>query len=358
MNLDRFVATHQPTWQRLDALANRNPSQLSADDVATFVADYQRTSTHLSMARTVYADPDLTARLSQLVATAGATLYGSRPRTLAQIARFFTETFPAALWHLRWYIVTAAVIFVGVAVGLGTWVAQSPRALDAAIPPAVQDALVAGDFVEYYSDRPSGQFFAEVGLNNIQVGFLAFVVGIAAGLPTVYVLIINAANVGLAGGLFHARGVGEVFWGVITPHGLLELTAVFVAAGMGLALGWSWIAPGDATRGESLRQMASRAITVVTGLVVVFGIAALIEGFVTGAPLPTWVRVGVGVVAEAAFLAYWIGVGRAVGARGLTGTIGQADRPLWDPIPAGGLPTARSVNDLSRWTSSGRSSAT
>ena len=39
---------------------------------------------------------------------------------------------------------------------------------------AVQDALVAGDFVEYYSDRPSGQFFAEVGLNNIRVGFLAF----------------------------------------------------------------------------------------------------------------------------------------------------------------------------------------
>lgn len=333
VNLDRFVAVHQPTWHRLGTMAARNPASLSADDIATFIADYQRTSTHLSMARRTYADPDLTARLSQLVATAGATLYGTRARTLAGITRFVTETFPAALWHLRWHVGSATGIFLGVAVGLGAWVAVSPTALDAALPQAVQDALVAGDFVEYYSDRPSGQFFAEVGLNNIQVGFLAFATGILAGLPTVYVLVINAANVGLAGGLFHARGVAEVFWGFITPHGLLELTAVFVAAGMGLALGWSWIDPGELPRGESLRRQASRAITVVTGLVAVFLLAGLIEGFVTGAPLPTWFRVGVGVVAEAAFLAYaWV-LGRRARDRGLTGTLGQADRPLWDPVP-------------------------
>lgn len=332
MNLDRFVALHQPTWHRLSLLAKRNPAELSADDIATFIADYQRTSTHLSMARRTYADPDLTARLSQLVATAGATLYGSRPRTLAAIARFFTETFPAAMWHLRWHIAVASAIFLVVAFGLGTWVAVSPQALEAAIPEAVQDALVAGDFEEYYSDRPSGQFFAEVGLNNIQVGFLAFAVGIAAGLPTVYVLIINAANVGFAGGLFHARGVEEVFWGFITPHGLLELTAVFIAAGMGLALGWAWIDPGERSRGASLRRQASRAITVVTGLIVIFGIAAIIEGFITGSPLPTWLRVGVGVVVEAAFLTYAWMRGRAAAARGLTGTLGQADRPLWDPV--------------------------
>jgi uncharacterized membrane protein SpoIIM required for sporulation len=333
VNLDRFVALNQPTWQRLSDLAGRRPDDLTADDIAQFIDDYQRTSTHLSTARRAYGDPALTARLSRLVATAGSTLYGTRARTLASIGRFATETFPAAMWHLRWYVLTATAIFMGVAVGLGAWVAVSPRALEAAIPLAVQDALIAGDFVEYYSDRPSGQFFAEVGLNNIQVGFLAFAVGIAAGLPTVYVLVINAANVGFAGGLFHARGVAEVFWGFITPHGLLELTAVFVAAGMGLALGWAWIDPGELTRGEALRRQASRAVTVVTGVAVVFVIAAVIEGFVTGAPLPTWFRVGVGVVAEVAFLAYaWI-LGRRAASQGLTGTLGQADRPLWDPVP-------------------------
>lgn len=330
MNLDRFVAAHQPTWARLEELAARDPGGLTAAEVREMVSAYQRATTHLSTARTTLRDRELTTRLSQLVATAGASVYGTRPRTWQAVRRFFTETFPAAMWHQRWPIAVSTVIFLGVAFGLGAWTASSPRALDAAIPEAVQDALVAGDFVEYYSDRPSGQFFAEVGLNNIQVGFLAFAAGILGGLPTVMLLVVNAANVGLAGGLFHARGVGEVFWGFITPHGLLELTAIFVAAGTGLALGWSWIDPGDRPRGESLRAQASRAITIVAGLIVVFGVAALIEGFVTGAPLPTWFRVGIGVVAEVAFLTYAWTFGRDAAAAGLTGTLRQADRALWD----------------------------
>ncbi|MDM4784555.1 stage II sporulation protein M [Micromonospora sp. b486] len=30
---------------------------------------------------------------------------------------------------------------------------------------------------------------------------------------------------------------------MITPHGLLELTGIFVAAGVGLRTAWAWIAP-------------------------------------------------------------------------------------------------------------------
>ena len=41
---------------------------------------------------------------------------------------------------------------------------------------------------------------------------------------------------------------GDLFFGLILPHGLLELTAVFVAAGVGLRVFWSWVAPGDRSR--------------------------------------------------------------------------------------------------------------
>ena len=49
------------------------------------------------------------------------------------------------------------------------------------------------------------------------------------------------------------HGHGPEFWGLILPHGLLELTAVFVAGGVGLRLFWSWVEPGDLSRGPVLR---------------------------------------------------------------------------------------------------------
>ena len=39
-------------------------------------------------------------------------------------------------------------------------------------------------------------------------------------------------------------GRADIFFGLITPHGLLELTASSSAPGVGLRIGWAWIAPG------------------------------------------------------------------------------------------------------------------
>ena len=50
-----------------------------------------------------------------------------------------------------------------------------------------------------------------------------------------------------------------------------------------------------------------------------FVVAGLIEGFVTPAPVPTLVRVAVGVAVEAAFLLWLVGRGRLAVAEGFTG---------------------------------------
>ncbi len=116
----------------------------------------------------------------------------------------------------------------------------------------------------------------------------------------------------MAAGLFAAVGEAPKFWGLILPHGLLELTAVCVAGGAGLCLGWTLIDPGDRPRVVALAEEGRRAMLIVLGLVVVFGVAGTIEGFVTGSGLPTTVRVGIGVVAGIVFLLYFVGQGRAV----------------------------------------------
>ena len=49
--------------------------------------------------------------------------------------------------------------------------------------------------------------------------------------------------------------------------------------------------------------------------------SGVIEAFVTPSGLPAWLRIGIGALAEAAFLAYVIAFGRRARAAGLTADI-------------------------------------
>jgi uncharacterized membrane protein SpoIIM required for sporulation len=127
----------------------------------------------------------------------------------------------------------------------------------------------------------------------------------------------------VAGGLFGAVGQQAKFWGLILPHGLLEITAVCIAGGAGLRLGWTLIDPGDRLRRAAVAEEGRRALAIVAGLVLVFAAAGTIEGFVTGSTLPTWARVGIGVVGEAVLLSWLFVRGRAAAREGLTGALDE-----------------------------------
>ncbi|MGQ0743295.1 MAG: stage II sporulation protein M [Acidimicrobiales bacterium] len=321
-DIDSWMAARQGDWERLERLARRagrRAGRLSGAEIDEMVSLHRQVSTHLSLARSRYADPALVARLTRLVARSGSVVYGTRSRTLRAMATFFTLAFPAAMWRARWAILASAGLFILPAAGVGIWIANSEAALAASGPAALREAYVNTEFEEYYSSAPAAAFSSQVFTNNVRVGFLAFAGGVAFCLVTVYVLILNGAGLGMAAGLFAAVDQSPRFYGLILPHGLLELTAVFVAGGAGLRLGWALIEPGDRRRSVALATEARRSVTIVLGLIAVFGVAGLIEGFVTGSPLPTWLRVGIGVAAETAFLSYVFIAGRAAAARGLTG---------------------------------------
>jgi hypothetical protein len=144
-------------------------------------------------------------------------------------------------------------------------------------------------------------------------------------------MVYNGALLGGTGGLFAEAGELGKFFGLILPHGLLELTAVVLAGAAGLRLGWSVIAPGDRSRGRALGEEARQSVVIALGLVLAFSVAGFIEGFITGRGVPTGLRVGIGVAAEAAFLTWIVVQGRAATRRGVTGALGELDRG-WDDL--------------------------
>ncbi|HUQ63728.1 MAG TPA: stage II sporulation protein M [Acidimicrobiales bacterium] len=344
MDVDQFLVTNQPSWARLDELVGRaghGVGRLSPSELEELVRLYQRVSSHLSYARTYYYDPALTDTLTRRVARANAVIYGTRSRTWRAIVQFLVVTFPAAVWHSRRFVIASAALLFIPALALGVWIANSTEAVNATAPAEVRQALIEREFEDYYSSEPAAAFTSKVFTNNVQVAILAFAFGVCFCLPTAFLLIYNGANVGVAAGLFAAAGQQGKFWGLILPHGLLELTAVCIAGAAGLRLGWSLIDPGDRSRSTALAEEGRRAIVIVVGLIGAFAVAGTIEGFVTGSGLPTWLRVGIGVAVEVAFLAYIVTYGRAAAARGLTGALGEERSSPWHtddaPVLTSGL---------------------
>jgi uncharacterized membrane protein SpoIIM required for sporulation len=186
------------------------------------------------------------------------------------------------------------------------------------------DKLVNTDFEHYYSEFAASHFAALVWTNNAWIAAVCIALGIL-GVPVVYVLFENVLNLGFIGAIMINHHRGALFFGLILPHGLLELTAVFVAGATGLRLFWAWIDPGPRTRARAVSEEGRSAMAVALGLVVVLAISGVVEAFVTPSPLPTWARVGIGVLVEVAFISYVFTVGRCAYQRGLTGDVEAQD---------------------------------
>src|SRR3954452_23062680 len=237
MDLDRFIVRNAGAWRRLEDLTVRarrsGQRALAPAEVDELVALYQRTSAQLSHARTYYDDPGLTSRLTTMVAAANAAIYGSQPATIRSFTRFFTETFPAAVYVNRRFIAAAAALMFVPALALGTWLGSSNEALDVAVPKEEQEAVLQTRFEDYSSSAPAAEFSTRVLVNNIQVSFLAFALGVFLCIGTAFILFQNGLNIGIAGGLFiHAHQAGK-FFGLILPHGFLELTSITIAGAAG-----------------------------------------------------------------------------------------------------------------------------
>lgn len=323
MDIDAFVTAHRPVWDRLDHLV-KNRSSLTGDEVDELVELYQRVSTHLSIVRSAEQDPMVVGRLSALVARARSAVTGAHTPAWRELARFFTVSFPVVAYRARWWWLASALAFLAVAFAMGAWVAANPDVQATIASPDEITQLVNEDFADYYSEHPAASFANRVWINNTWVSAQMIMYSVVLGLPIPFALYSNAANVAVSGGLMASRDKLDIFFGLILPHGLLELTAVFLAAAVGLRLGWTVIDPGPRRRIEALAENGRAVMSVALGLVVVLFVSGLIEAFVTPSGLPTWARVGIGVLAEAVFLTYVIVFGRRALRQNETGDIERA----------------------------------
>ena len=155
VDLDAFVAAHRGDWERLEELARqRRLDGAEADEILDL---YQRVATHLSLVRSTAPDPSLVTYLSRCSARARTKSAGTRTMSWADVGRFFTESFPAALYRMRWWWIT---VLVPTSCSPWPWAggcSPTRRSRLAASPEQVRQ-LVNNDFESYYSEYAASYF--------------------------------------------------------------------------------------------------------------------------------------------------------------------------------------------------------
>ncbi|WP_084038282.1 stage II sporulation protein M [Demequina sp. NBRC 110053] len=307
MDLDAFSSARRERWDRLEELSRRR--SLTGQEADELTRLYQATSGDLSALRSAAPEPGLVTRLSITLANARVWLTGAHEMSTRGARHYLTLGLAAALHRVRWWGVGVTIAVLALATLSGWWTVTHPEALALIGSAETRDAIAQLEFESYYYEYDSASFSASVWTNNGLLALQCIALGVTGIFPVI-LLYNTVIQLGVAGAVMAEAGLLDIFFQLIIPHGLLELSAVFVAAGAGLRLFWTMLSPGPRTRLEALAEEGRVTISVGIGLVGALFLSGLIEGFVTGSDLLWPVKIVIGALAFAAFWMYIFIVGR------------------------------------------------
>lgn len=281
MNEIRFIHTNKKRWEQFEKLLSQgysaDPDKLS--DLFVNLTD------DLAYARTYFPGSSTEAYLNQITGKAHQIIYQGRPVKRGRMIRFWVYDFPLLIHSARKEILVSLAIF-----GAATLTGLVSNKYD---PDFVRiilgDTYVnmtlsnidRGDPMAVYKSMNGVNMFLGISVNNIYVSFLAYISGIFTALGTGVVLVRNGIMMGTFQGFMAQKGLLLESVSSIWIHGTLEIFAIIVAGGAGIVMGNSFLFPGTYPRLQSFRMGAVKGTRMVTGLVPVFLVAALLEGFVT-----------------------------------------------------------------------------
>lgn len=317
MDADALTDARRAEWQRLDELSR---ARLDGRGVDELIVRYRAASADLAELKTSVGDSPQGAYLSTILVRARLRLTGASDNILTQIGRFFVLQLPAALYRLRWLTLVIALGFIAVAVGTAAWIGNDPALIATLGPPDALEQYADESFTGYYTENPAAVFMGMVWTNNAWIAMQCVLFGVT-GIWPIYMLMQNAMGLGVSGAVMVAHDRADVMVLYILPHGMLEMTCIFVAAAAGLKVFWAWVAPGHRSRGDALATEGRALATVAIGLVFALFLAGLVEGFVTGWALPWPLKIGIGAAALAIFLIYMVVIGGRAHRRGETGDL-------------------------------------
>ena len=312
MNLEAFTAGRRPRWAELEArtatLAGSRLRGLRASDVERFAILYRRTASDLAIARRDFPDQPVTEYLNSLCGRAHVLLNRGSPPRLRNALRYFATGAPRAFRaNSGYFLASLALLLAGTLAG---WLAYDLR-------PDLHGLLVPNSlFAEMAQGSPGigvpQPFLAapSIFLHNIEVAVIVFILGICAGLPTAFLILLQGWSLGTLGAAVHAGGYDYAFWSLIAAHGVLEMSIFVTAGAVGLRLGDALLRPGMLRRADALARAGREVLGLGLAVILLLVVSGTLEAFVSPSGIPSGLKIAIGLCVGAGFYSWLLLAGR------------------------------------------------
>ena len=276
-----FIRQNLEKWK----IAERRTFDFSNSSPDELVEAYTEVTADLAFAQTHYPNSRVTSYLNNLALMLHGELYHHKREKWSRLITFWTHEVPLAVYDGRKELRLSLLIFL-VAVVMGIFTALGGEEfvrniLGADYMDMTLDNIRKGEPMAVYNGEPPVDMFLGITINNVFVSFICFVSGIFTSFATGFHLLQNGLMVGAFPTFFAQHGLlGDCLLAMML-HGTLELSAIVIAGGAGIAMGNGWLFPGTYSRLESFRRGAKRGLKILVSVVPVLIVAAFIEGTFT-----------------------------------------------------------------------------
>jgi uncharacterized membrane protein SpoIIM required for sporulation len=301
-------------WDELERLCAQlaaiRRGGLSAEEVARFARLYRAACADLALAEAYQLPPNTVQYLHLLVGRAHNQLYRSRRFRFRSWLRVLLTDVPRQVFQ-DGCVRLAFVLFWGTFLGSAV-LAYSQSDWAAEVIPAGMIEMLEESFKEPLGRDPQANFLMAAFYirHNTSIGLRCFAWGTLI-VPGLYETLSNALVLGASFGYMGRPDVpeGKNFFEFVTAHGPFELTAIVLAAGAGLRIGMGWLRTGGLTRVASLQRATVQATPLMGAAMILFLLAALIEGFLSPMAVPYSIKVSVALLSLGMLVHYFVVLG-------------------------------------------------
>ncbi|MGB0884899.1 MAG: stage II sporulation protein M [Chitinophagales bacterium] len=306
MKESRFIDQNKDKWASFeDELKQKKKDPDKLSDLFVQLTD------DLSFSRTYYPNRLVRAYLNSVSQKIYLNFYKNKKNYLKNFVNFWKEDLPFIVYESRKELSIAFIVFtLATLIGVLSCL-KDPAYAEVVVGKAYVEMTKAniadGDPMAVYKNGESFYTFLWIFWNNIRVAFYTFVLGVTAGVGTIFILLKNGTMLGGFQFFFYDKGVFAESLITVWQHGTIEILSIIIAGGAGLVLAKGLIMPGTFPRLQSLQISTKKGLKIMMGLTPFILAAALIEGFITRlTEAPFVFRLGLIIASLVLMFGYWV----------------------------------------------------